>query len=138
MRTSHSQFAARRSRRRGFFSLELALTLPILGAVLFAVFEFSLLLSARGALLEASRVGARKASLPGVTPADVEAEIRTLLSPRWQQGLQVAVDPGLQTGDVVAVAVQLPMSAAAPDLLWPVGISLRGRQLYAETRMLKE
>ena len=41
-------------------------------------------------------------------------------------------------GEIVTVAVRVPMSTASPDLLWPIGFSLRGRSLYCETRMAKE
>jgi Flp pilus assembly protein TadG len=126
------------ARRRGFLSLELAMTLPILGAVLFGLLEFSLLFTARGAVVEASRLGARKASLPGATYQDVETEVRRVLSRRLQTRAQISLDPGQQTGDLVTVAVQVPMSAVAPYLLWPIGFSLNNRTLYAQTRMVKE
>jgi hypothetical protein len=45
---------------------------------------------------------------------------------------------GEQTGDVVAVGIRVPMRMAAPDLLWPIGVGLAGRDLYSETRMIKE
>ena len=127
-----------RVRRFGFASIELVLSLPILGIILLALFEFSMLFFARGAVVEASRIGARKASLPGVTAEDVEREIRKVLEPRLQRSLDVGTDVGDRTGDVVRVAVSVGMRSASPDLLWPIGYSLKGRNLYAETRMIKE
>ena len=124
--------------RVGILSIELALTLPILGVVLMALFEFSMLFFARGSVVEATRVGARKAMLIGVTQQGVENEIRRTLIPRLQKSMRVGVELGEQTGDVVTVAVRIPMNVAAPDLLWPIGYSLKGRTLYAETRMIKE
>ena len=118
--------------------MELALTLPILGIVLMALFEFSMLFCARGSVVEASRVGARKASLPGATVDDIETEIRSVLDPRLQHLMQVHMLGGERSGDVVAVAVRIPMSSAAPDLLWPIGYALEGRSLYSETRMIRE
>ena len=44
-------------RRRGVLSMELVLTLPIVGVVLLALFEFTLLFYARGLVVEASRAG---------------------------------------------------------------------------------
>lgn len=125
-------------RRRGFYSLELALVLPILGIVLMALFEFSLLFFARGDVVEAGRAGARKASLPGTTAADVEREIRRVLDPRLQRSLQVDAQLGTHTGDVVSVIVRVPMADAAPDLLWPIGYALTGRFLLSEIRMIRE
>lgn len=125
-------------RRGGFYSLELALVLPILGIVLMALFEFSLLFFARGDVVEAGRAGARKASLPGTTAADVEQEVRRVLDPRLQRSLQVDAQLGTHTGDVVSVILRVPMSDAAPDLLWPVGYTLTGRYLLSEIRMIRE
>lgn len=114
------------------------MVLPLFSIVLFGLLEFSLLFFARGELAEASRVGARKATLPGVTPTEVESEIRKVLSPRLQQTLQVQVDPGARSGDVVTVALAINMNDASPDLLWPIGYSLKNRQLYEVTRMIRE
>lgn len=124
--------------RRGMLSMELVLTLPILFVLLMGLFEFTMLFYSRSLIVEATRVGARKASLPGATVTDVEEEVRRILSPRLQTGMQVNVDLGIHSGDVVAVSVETPMNSASPDLLWPIGVSLSGRNLYSETRMIRE
>lgn len=137
--TMRSRFLRKSPRsRRGVLSLELILTLPILLIVLMGLFEFTVLFYSRSLVVEATRVGARKASLPGATAESVEEEIRNVLSPRLQTGIQVGVDVGLHSGDVVVVSVQTPMTSASPDLLWPIGLSLNGRNLYSETRMIRE
>ena len=118
--------------------MELVLTLPILFVLLLALFQFMVLFYSRSLMVEASRAGARKASLPGVQIADVEAEIQRVLAPRLQQGMQVEVDFGEWSGDVVSVSVAVPMSVASPDLLWPIGLGLNGRNLFSETRMVRE
>jgi hypothetical protein len=127
-----------RRSRRGVLTMELILTLPILGIILFGIVEFSILFIARGAVVEASRAGARVASLPGADAAVVEDEIRKVIEPRMQDSLQVEVDLGQNTGDVVSVIVKVAAEEASPDLLWPIGFSLRGEQLIAETRMIRE
>lgn len=124
--------------RRGILSMELVLVLPILLIVLMGLFEFTVLFYSRSLIVEATRVGARKASLPGATAESVEEEIRRVLSPRLQTGMQVGVDVGIHSGDVVVVSVQTPMTSASPDLLWPIGLTLDGRNLYSETRMIRE
>jgi len=124
--------------RHGVLSMELVLTLPILFVLLLGLFEFTLLFYSRSLIVEASRVGARKASLPGATAESVEAEVRQVLAPRLQEGLQVQVDVGIHSGDVVMVAVETPMTSASPDLLWPIGVTLSGHNLYSETRMIRE
>lgn len=124
--------------RRGLLTMELVMTLPILGIMILALLEFSLLFYARGLVVEASRAAARKATLAGTTDEVIEAEVRRVLSPPLQRGLRVGVDPAEGRGDPVTVAVQVPMTAATPDLLWLIGLSLEGRYLYSETTMIRE
>lgn len=118
--------------------MELVLTLPILLMLFLAICEFTMLFYSHSLMVEASRAGARKASLPGVNETDIEAEIRRVLIPRLQQGMQVQVDFGEWSGDAVSVAVMVPMSNASPDLLWPIGFGLNGQTLFSETRMVRE
>jgi hypothetical protein len=118
--------------------MELVMTLPILGIVLFALFEFSLLFFARGQVVDACRAGGRMACLPGCGCETVENSVRQSLSPRLREAAQIEVEMGEHSGDWVRVAVSVPMNEASPNLLWPVGFSLTGRDLYAETRMVKE
>lgn len=125
-------------KRRGMLSAELVMTLPLFGIILAGLFEFALLFQARGELAEATRAGARLASLPGVTTNQVEDEVRRVLSPRLQTTMDLAVEPGRRTGDVVTVAIAINMNSASPDLLWPIGYSLKNRQLYQTTRMIRE
>jgi len=124
--------------RRGFLTMELALTLPILGLLLFALFEFSLLFTARSSLVEASRAGARKAALAGAQPQDVETEVRSVLKRRFRRSTEIRAELGRHSGDDVSVTVSVPMTKAAPNLLWPIGYSLEGRNLQATTHMTKE
>lgn len=118
--------------------MELVFTLPILGMLLAGLLEFSVLFFARADVVEACRAGARKATLYGVTQIDVENEVRRVLAPRLQRGLRVTTKLNVGSGDLVTVTVSTPMTTAAPDLLWPIGFSLQGRNLYSQTRMAKE
>ncbi len=130
--------AQKRRTRNGLLSMELVLTLPILLIVLMAMLEFSMLFFARGAVLEASRLAARKATFPGTTHEQVVSEVGKLLSPRLRSAASVYTEIGPHPGDVVGVSVQIPMSVVAPDLLWPIGYSLQGQFLIGETRMIRE
>lgn len=118
--------------------MELVLTLPILMLVLAGLFEFTMLFFARGEIVDAARIAARKATFSGATVQDVEDEIRKVLDPRFHGSLQVAAELGEKSGDLVAVTLAVDMSAASPDLLWPIGYSLLGRQLMSETCMIRE
>ena len=127
-----------RPRRRGVLSMELVFVLPILMALLMGLLEFSLLFFARADVAEACRAGARKGTLHGATWQTVEQEVRRTLSPRLQQQMQVIADVNVPSGQMVNVSIRVPMHAASPDLLWPAGFSLDGRDLYCETHMAKE
>jgi Flp pilus assembly protein TadG len=134
-----TEFERRRNpKRSGMLSAELIMTLPILAIVLFGLFEFALLFTARGELSEATRAGARKATMPGVTFDSVEDEIRRVLSPRLARTMEVSIDQGQRSGDVVTVAIACDMNSASPDLLWPIGYSLKNRKLYEVTKMIRE
>lgn len=134
----HPRKAALRKSRRGMLSMELVLSLPLMLLVLLAVIEFSLLLYARGDVVQASRAGARLAALHGVDADDVQREVSRVLAGRFPANISVQAQVGEFSGDEVIVAVRVPMAAAAPNLLWAFGYNLRGRQLIAETRMIKE
>jgi len=125
-------------RRRGFLSAELVFTLPVFGLVLFGLFEFSMLFFARGQIAEATRIGCRKATLPGVQAVDVEDIVKAALPDRLRQSSRVRVDSGFRSGDVVTVSIAVDMQACAPNLLWPIGYSLNNRQIYHTTRMIRE
>jgi len=116
----------------------LALALPVLLVVLMAIFEFSLLFLARGEVVEASREGARVASLPGATWDSVDGAVRQSLTPRLRESVEIDISGGERAGEVTSVTVLVPMHLASPDLLWPIGYSLKGRMLIAESRMMRE
>jgi uncharacterized protein (UPF0333 family) len=126
------------ARRRGVMTIELLLVLPILLFVILAVFEFSILLFARSSVVQACRVAARQASLTAVDQNQVEDVVRQVLSPNLQSNMVVNYVPGNRSGDVTTVFVQVPMTNAAPDLLWPIGFSLQGRYLTQETCVVRE
>lgn len=118
--------------------MELVLVLPILATLLLGMFEFAMLFFARSEVVDACRAGARKGTLPGVTAWDVEETVLATLSPRMRSAATVDAETGVHTGDPVLVSVRVPMSAAAPDLLWLIGFTLDGRDLISESRMTKE
>ncbi|MCG6156799.1 TadE family protein [Rubinisphaera margarita] len=128
----------KQTRRKGFTSMELAMTLPILLLMLFAVFEFSMLFFARGTVVEASRLGARAATHPGTSQEYIEESVLTALGPKLSRNAEVITEIGTFAGDPVLVVVKVPMRAASPDMLWPIGFGLKDKHLVAETVMQRE
>lgn len=125
-------------RRRGVLTIELLLILPILLFVLLAVFEFSVLLFARASVVTACNVAARQASLGSMNQEQVEGVVRQVLSPSLQNQLVVYYIPGSRSGEVTTVGIQVPMTNATPDLLWPIGFSLQGRYLTQQSYVVRE
>ena len=130
--------AANPIRRQGVLTIEMLMVLPILFTVLLAVFEFGILFFARSSVVQACRVAARRASLGVTDQAEIEEVVRRVLSPNLQANHTVYFIPAERAGEITTVGLQVPMESAAPDLLWPVGFSLRGRFLIEETSVIRE
>ncbi len=128
----------RRPRRQGVLTIELLMVLPILFTVLLAVFEFSILFFARSSVVQACRVAARQASLGVTDQAEIENVVNRVLSPNLQHNHSVYLVPAARAGEITTVGLQVPMSSAAPDLLWPIGFSLQGRYLTEEISVVRE
>ena len=118
--------------------MELILTLPVLFVLLFGIFEFTCLFFTYGSVVEASRAGARMATLPGVIDEEIYDEVHRSLGTRLYQYSDVAVNHAELSGEEVVCAIRVPMSACAPNLLWPIGFNLEGRSLECATHMAKE
>ncbi|MBX3440529.1 MAG: pilus assembly protein [Planctomycetaceae bacterium] len=138
MQTRSLTTSLRHGRRRGILSMELVLTLPILGILLLGILEFTMLFFAQGTVAEASRLGARRATMQGATDGDVEEQVQFALGPRLSSSAEIRVQGAQFSGEPVIVAVAVPMTAASPDLLWPIGFGLQGQFLVSEARMAKE
>lgn len=119
-------------------TMEMILVLPILFTVLMAVFEFSILFFARSSVVQACRTAARRAALGVTDQAEIEAVVNRVLSPNLQGNHTVYYIPAERAGEITTVGLTVPMSTAAPDLLWPVGFSLQGRFLAEETSVVRE
>jgi hypothetical protein len=126
------------SKRRCVLSMELVITLPIFGLLLLGLFEYSLLFASRGDVVDACRAGCRRGTLTFATPEDVEDQVRWSLGGRLGPHAIIESEVGEYTGDAVVVTVRVPMSAASPDFLWPIGFGLRDRELSCQSRMVKE
>ncbi|MFQ3651553.1 MAG: TadE/TadG family type IV pilus assembly protein [Gemmataceae bacterium] len=129
--------------RRGHVAIELLVVLPILLTVLLGTVEFSLLLTAQQQVSLASREATRVAATGG-SVAEIEQAVRqTLGESRFAQATVRAMltdsngEP-LASGEPIAVQVQLPATAAVPDLLVFAGISIRNQVVMGQTVMRKE
>lgn len=127
-----------RARRGAVLSMELVLVLPIFLVLIFAIVEFTMLMSARARVGDVARQAARCMSISGCSDEDAEQLTRQLLGPSLARHCSVRVERGSFGGQPGNIRVDVPMSDAAPDLLWIAGFGLRGRYLSADAPMLME
>lgn len=134
-----------KSRLGAVLSIELVMAMPILLVVLLALVEFGTLLMASQGVNAAAAVGTREASLAGSRDALVQQALANAIDTYpWKtsatttvfiNGQQISLTDGTdnlaaaRSGDLISVTVSVPMTAAAPNLLSFVGISLGSNQL---------
>jgi Flp pilus assembly protein TadG len=105
-----------RRRESGQSLVEFAIVLPILLALLVGIFEFGVAWNRKQVLTNAAREGARRAVLPGSTPADtVDAVVDTYLTSAGITPTDVDRNySGLASGTGGTVTIQLQMNHTMP------------------------
>ncbi|MCA9036790.1 MAG: pilus assembly protein [Planctomycetaceae bacterium] len=126
------------NRRGAILSMELVLVLPIFLLLVFAIVEFSMLMSARTRIGDAARQGSRMLCLTGQQPDHIRDHVTRMLGPKLASGCQIEVIPAPYAGGIGNVHIRLPMNNAAPDLLWLTGFSVKGRFIEADAPMVME
>ena len=127
------------SKRRGaILSMELVLILPIFLLLIFAIVEFSMLMSAHTRVANAAQSGARLMSLRGASAEEVREQVNSLLGAALSRNCLIDVQPASHAGDIGRVSVRVPMQNASPDLLWIAGYSLTTRSIVADAPMVME
>lgn len=99
----------------GATTVEFAITVPILFAVLFTAFELSRMNVIRQTAVNAAYEGARRGIVPGVTEADVENVALGIMNVVGSRGTTVTIAPPVLTPDVteVTVTVSVPLEQNA-------------------------
>lgn len=120
--------------RRGFLSLEIVLTLPVVTLLLLGLFEFSCLTSGYRSVARASQAGARVAAQPETSSVDVTTVVEQSLGEQLAATAEVACESAVAAAPETICRVRVPMRACAPNLLWPVGFDLEGRFIECTTR----
>lgn len=133
--------AARPNDQAGASAIEMALILPLLLTLVFAIIDYSRFFYLRASLSSAVADGARVAVLPGATAAMVNASVASSLSDPVYQGAgqtaSVTVTPSPPVANQpVTVAATLPFS----PLILPqyLGTSLFPASINASATMVVE
>lgn len=129
----------RNSNRRGAATVEFALIAPVFLLLVFGIIEFGRMLMVQQVLTNATREGARRATVEGVTPAEVESIVRIYLANSSVQGASITVNPNdlsvVGFGDPVVVSASVPFS----EVSWlPAPWFLSGTSLSATSTMQAE
>jgi Flp pilus assembly protein TadG len=118
--------------------MELVLVLPIFMVLLFAIVEFTMLMTARTRIGDVARYASRCMSISGCSVEETEQLVRTMLGPELARDCVVRIHHGGFDGSPGNVRLDVPMVNASPDLLWMAGFGLRGKYLSADAPMLME
>jgi TadE-like protein len=125
--------------RRGASAVEFAIVAPVFLILLFGIIEFGRVMMVQQILVNASRAGAREASLPDSSVNSV----RSIVTKSLQQAsiviaenqIGVSPDPALAfDNEEIRVTVEVPYA----DIGWIPGVHLKGVQLRASTSMRAE
>ena len=119
--------------------MEFAIIAPIFFLLVFGMIEFGRMVMVQQILTNASREGARKAVLDGVSNSDVEDTVEDYLTNASIAGATVTVTTQAPTPPDIAesriVTVTIPFSQVS----WlPAPIFLSGKTLSASTSMRRE
>ena len=118
----------------GAAAVELAIVLPILIVLVFGIFQFSLAYNRQQGLHAAAREGARLASLPDTTSAEITQRVDDALEGVFDDPADsdINVDPGLtqpcngRSGQTVVVTVTADNTVDIPMFGSP-SVTLTGR-----------
>lgn len=109
--------------RKGTVTVELAMTLPIIFALVFGAIDFSRANMIRNTLDNAAFEAARKATLPGATTAEVVGKAREVLNLLSIKDANIVVTPNTIAQDTQKVTVSISVNL--------------GRNLYASSQILR-
>jgi Flp pilus assembly protein TadG len=106
-----------RNKRRGAAAVEFAIVAPIFVLLVFGMIEYGRMVMVQQVITNASREGARRAVLDGVTATDVQTTVNTYLTNGTVSGATVTLNPtnpaSATAGQPVTVTVSVPYTAVS-------------------------
>ena len=138
-RTSRRANTLRPTRdRRGAAATEFAVVAPVFLLLIIGILELGRALMVQQVLINASRVGARRAITIGASAADVESAVEEYAASVAVPGVDVSVTPDPSSA-VAGQTVSVTTSIAFQDVSWiPSPWFLGGKTLTASSLMRKE
>jgi Flp pilus assembly protein TadG len=128
-----------RSTRRGVAAVEFALVAPIFVALVFGIIEFGRMLTVQEILVNAAREGARAATLPGETDAQVTTVVSNYLTAAGISGCTETLSPTLASGPASGASLALSISVPCTTVSWLGGSTFfNGHNISASVVMMKQ
>jgi Flp pilus assembly protein TadG len=123
-------------RRRGALTVEFALTVPILFAIVLGALEFSHINMVRNTIENAAYEGARHGIIPGASAADVQAEAERILNVIGVNAETVTVTPAQITNSTERVTVTVDVPLDSNGFIAP--LFMRGRTMTRSITLTRE
>lgn len=127
-------------KRRGILAIELLFALPLIFGLLLAMIQFSMFLSARQQVANATREGARVLALGG-NADEVRLAVDRFLGPQTADISATFTDGNgnpVAPGQPVEIIVRIPTKSMVPDMLGMIGFGWGDSKLIAKAVMRKE
>ncbi len=137
-----SSASPRRSTRRAAAALEFALLTPFFLVLILGVIEFGRAMMVQGMLVNAAREGARAATLPLETDAQVTATVSNYMSTVGISGYTETLSPTLASNPASGTNLTLTIYVPWSDVSWvpstPIMSYFSGGNLQAKVVMMKQ
>jgi len=128
-----------RRKRRGAAVVEFAVVVPVFIILVFGMIEFGRMVMVQQVLTNASREGARRAVLDGVTTTEIETTVNDYLQSGSVTGATVTVTPNPPSSAEFGAPVTVDVSVPFDQVSWlPAPMFLGGTLLEASTVMRRE
>jgi Flp pilus assembly protein TadG len=128
-----------RKRRRGAAAVEFAIVAPVFILFVLGIVEYGRAMMVQQLLTNATREGARRAVVQGVTAAEATGIVEAMLSNAGVTGAQVTVTPTSLTAVGHGSPLTVSASVLYDDVNWlPVPKFLGGKNLTAQAAMRRE
>ncbi len=128
-----------RRTRRGAAVVEFAIVAPIFFLLVFGMVEFGRMVMVQQILTNASREGARKAVIDGISDSDVQASVEEYLENASVSGATITVTTTEPTPPDTAEARTVRVTIPFSQVSWmPSPMYLGGKTLSAATTMRRE
>lgn len=117
MQVRPSQLQSAQPRRKGAITVEMALTVPVLFLLVFALCQFSYVNLLRNTLTNACFEAARKVIIPGADRSEAEAEAARILNAVGVKDFTITITPNVITNETPEVTVEIEADLTAVPLM---------------------